>query len=282
MRIARFSHDDVPQYAFVQYDEAEEKDYLVALDGYPLGGSRVNPTGERYALDADGIRLLAPIIPSKIYGLAKNYEAHTRFMHEAGRSDIAHAPGGYDHLHEAVHVADRPRRSDCDTRCDHDMNYEPEVAVVIGRIAKNVPAERAMDYVLGFTCTNDVTLRDLQKLDPMWTRAKGFDTACPLGPWIQTELDWRDARISFSLNGKDVPEASGTTANLIHSIPEQIAAISSYLLPRDPDRNPARLRPGDVEGIGSLRNVVVPARRGFNSEGLIFLAREFQRRGSAN
>ena len=65
MRIARFSHDDVPQYAFVQYDEAEEKDYLVALDGYPLGGSRVNPTGERYALDADGIRLLAPIIPSK-------------------------------------------------------------------------------------------------------------------------------------------------------------------------------------------------------------------------
>ena len=70
----------------------------------------------------------------------------------------------------------------------HDMNYEPEVAVVIGRIAKNVPVERAMDYVLGFTCTNDVTLRDLQKLDPMWTRAKGFDTACPLGPWIQTEL----------------------------------------------------------------------------------------------
>ena len=92
MRIARFSHDDVPQYAFVQYDEAEEKDYLVALDGYPLGGSRVNPTGERYALDADGIRLLAPIIPSKIYGLAKNYEAHAQFMHEAGHSDIAHAP----------------------------------------------------------------------------------------------------------------------------------------------------------------------------------------------
>ena len=108
------------------------------------------------------------------------------------------------------------------------MNYEPEVAVVIGRIAKNVPVERAMDYVLGFTCTNDVTLRDLQKLDPMWTRAKGFDTACPLGPWIQTELDWRDARISFSLNGEDVPEASGTTANLIHGIPEQIAAISSF------------------------------------------------------
>ena len=89
--------------------------------------------------------------------------------------------------------------------------------------------------MLGFTCVNDVTLRDLQGLDPMWTRAKGFDTSCPLGPWIQTELDWKDAKISFTLNGEDVPMASGTTANLIHGIPEQIAAISSFstLLPGD-------------------------------------------------
>lgn len=79
MRIARFSHNDVPQYAFVQYDEADEKDYLVALDGYPLSGSRVNPTGERYALDADGIRLLAPIIPSKIYGWPRTM----RHMHSS-------------------------------------------------------------------------------------------------------------------------------------------------------------------------------------------------------
>ena len=64
------------------------------------------------------------------------------------------------------------------------MNFEPEVAVVMGRIAKNVSVENAMDYVLGFTCVNDVTLRDLQGIDPTWTRAKGFDTSCPLGPWI--------------------------------------------------------------------------------------------------
>ena len=70
--------------------------------------------------------------------------------------------------------------------CSKDMNFEPEVAVVMGRIAKNVTVENAMDYVLGFTCVNDVTLRDLQGLDPMWTRAKGFDTSCPLGPWIVT------------------------------------------------------------------------------------------------
>lgn len=76
MRIARFSHNDVPQYAFVQTDESDGKDYLVALDGYPLSGAAVQPTGERFPVDGDGIRLLAPVIPSKVYGLAKNYEAH--------------------------------------------------------------------------------------------------------------------------------------------------------------------------------------------------------------
>ena len=121
-----------------------------------------------------------------------------------------------------------------------------------------------------YTCVNDVTLRDIQGMDPMWTRAKGFDTSCPLGPWIQTELNWRDAKISFTLNGKDVAMASGTTANLIHGIPEQIAAISSFstLLPGDvimtgtPPNASGSLRPGDeaivhIEGVGSLRNVVV-------------------------
>lgn len=141
----------------------------------------------------------------------------------------------------------------------------------MGRIAKNVPVDKAMDYVLGFTCVNDVTLRDLQGSDPMWTRAKGFDTSCPLGPWIVTkdEFDWRDARIGFTLNGEDVPAASGTTANLIHNIAEQIAGISSFstLLPGDvimtgtPNAS-GTLKPGDeaivrVEGIGELRNVVV-------------------------
>ena len=219
MRIARFSHNDVPQYAFVQTDESDGKDYLVALEGHPLAGAGVKPTGERFPVDGDGIRLLSPVIPSKVYGLAKNYEAHAQFMHEAGHSDIKHAP----------------------------------------------------EDVLGFTCVNDVTLRDLQGLDPMWTRAKGFDTSCPLGPWIVTrdDLDWKDAKISFTLNGEDVELASGTTANLIHGIPEQIAAISSFttLLPGDviltgtPNAS-GHLDPGDeaivhVEGIGSLRNVVV-------------------------
>ena len=266
MRIARFTHNDVPQYAFVQTDPNDGKDYLVALNGYPLSGQAVEPTGERYPVDGDGIRLLAPVIPSKVYGLAKNYEAHARFMHESGHSDIRHAP-------EDMVIFTKPSTSVIGPddpivipSCSNDMNFEPEVAVVMGRIAK-----KAMDYVLGFTCVNDVTLRDLQGLDPTWTRAKGFDTACPLGPWIVTrdDLDWKDAKISFTLNGEDVQMASGSTANLIHGIPEQIAAITSFttLLPGDvimtgtPNAS-GHLDPGDeaivhVEGIGDLRNVVV-------------------------
>ena len=270
MRIARFSINDTPRYAFVQADPTDGKDYLIELDGYPLGRAAVKPTGEQYAVDADGVRLLAPVIPSKVYGLAKNYEAHAQFMHAAGKSEIAHAPENMVIFTKPATSVIGPDDPIVFPKYSHDMNFEPEVAVVIGRIAKNVPVDKAMDYVLGYTCVNDVTLRDIQGMDPMWTRAKGFDTSCPLGPWIQTELNWRDAKISFTLNGKDVAMASGTTANLIHGIPEQIAAISSFstLLPGDvimtgtPPNASGSLRPGDeaivhIEGVGSLRNVVV-------------------------
>ena len=245
MRLARFSLNDSPRYAFVQKDETDGKGYL----------------------------LLSPVIPSTVYGLAKNYEALAQFMHEAGHSEIAHAP-------EDMVIFTKPSTSVIGPddpivypACSKDMNFEPEVAVVMGRIAKNVSVENAMDYVLGFTCVNDVTLRDLQGIDPTWTRAKGFDPSCPLGPWIvmRDDLNWKDAKISFTLNGEDVPMASGTTANLIHGIPEQIAAISSFstLLPGDvimtgtPNAS-GHLDPGDetivhVEGIGDLRNVIVRA-----------------------
>ncbi|WP_033494922.1 fumarylacetoacetate hydrolase family protein [Bifidobacterium psychraerophilum] len=271
MRIARFSFNDRPQYAFVQHDDADDKDYLIALDGYPLSAQTVKPTGERHAVDGDGVRLLAPVIPSKVYGLAKNYQAHTAFMAESGMSDITEPPERMMIFAKPSTAVIGPDDPIVYPSYSKQMCYEPEVAVIIGRIAKNVPEDKAMDYVLGFTCVNDVTLRDLQQGDPMWTRSKGFDTSCPLGPWIETDLDYANAPISFSLNGRDVPEASGNTSNLIHSIPEQIAFISSFstLLPGDvimtgtPHASGA-LAPRDeavvhIEGIGSLRNVVVSA-----------------------
>lgn len=271
MRIARFSFNDRPQYAFVQHDDADDKDYLIALDGYPLSAQTVKPTGERHAVDGDGVRLLAPVIPSKVYGLAKNYQAHTAFMAESGMSDITEPPERMMIFAKPSTAVIGPDDPIVYPSYSKQMCYEPEVAVVIGRIAKNVPEDKAMDYVLGFTCVNDVTLRDLQQGDPMWTRSKGFDTSCPLGPWIETDLDYANAPISFSLNGRDVPEASGNTSNLIHSIPEQIAFISSFstLLPGDvimtgTPHASGSLAPRDeavvhIEGIGSLRNVVVSA-----------------------
>jgi 2-keto-4-pentenoate hydratase/2-oxohepta-3-ene-1,7-dioic acid hydratase in catechol pathway len=271
MRIARFLYNDRPQYAFVQHDDSDNRDYLIALDGYPLSAQAVKPTGERYAVDGEGIRLLAPVIPSKVYGLAKNYQAHARFMAEAGMSDITEAPERMMIFAKPSTAVIGPDDPIVYPAYSHQMCYEPEVAVVIGRIAKNVPVEHAMDYVLGFTCVNDVTLRDLQQNDPMWTRSKGFDTSCPLGPWIETELDFANTGISFSLNGETVPEASGNTSKLIHSIPEQIAFISSFstLLPGDvimtgTPHASGSLRPRDeavvhIDGIGDLRNVVVSA-----------------------
>ena len=211
--------------------------------------------------------------PVQSVGLAKNYEAHARFMLDVGHSDIKHAPEDmviFSKPSTSVIGSDAPI---IDPAGSNDMNFEPEVAVVISRITKNVTVENAMDYVLGFTCVTDVMLRDLQGLDPMWTRVKGFDTSGPLGPWIVTcdGLNWRNAKISFTLNGEDVPMASGTTANMIHGIPEQIAAISSFatLLPGDviltgtPNAS-GHLGPGGesvvaVEGIGDLRNVVLRA-----------------------
>ena len=111
MRLARFSLNDSPRYAFVQKDETDGKDYLIELDGHPLAGDQVKPTGNRYPVDGDGIRLLSPVIPSKVYGLAKNYEAHAQFMHEAGHSEIAHAPEDMV-IFTKPSTGDRPRRSD--------------------------------------------------------------------------------------------------------------------------------------------------------------------------
>lgn len=269
MRIARFSTDDSPRYAFVQTDKKDGKEYLIELDGYPLSGRQVQPTGQRYALDDDGIRLLAPVIPSKIFGLARNYRARTASAAGQGRSSGPEPPEGMVIFMKPSTSVIGPDDPIVRPSFSRDMNFEPEVAVVIGRMARRVSREEAMDHVLGYTCVNDVTLRDIQGDDPMWTRCKGFDTSCPLGPWIETDLDPAHAKISFRLNGQDVPRASGSTANLIHSIPEQIAFISTFatLLPGDvimtgtPDAS-GTLKDRDeavvhVEGIGDLRNVVI-------------------------
>jgi 2-keto-4-pentenoate hydratase/2-oxohepta-3-ene-1,7-dioic acid hydratase in catechol pathway len=143
-------------------------------------------------------------------------------------------------------------------------SFEGELAAVIGRIAKNVPAESALDYVFGYTIANDVTARDLQKTDGQWARAKGFDTFCPLGPAIETEFSFDGARIVTRLNGEVAQD--GAISDMIHSVADIIAYASAAftLLPGDVilTGTPAGVGPfvgGDVieveiTGLGILRN----------------------------
>ena len=146
------------------------------------------------------------------------------------------------------------------------IDYEGELGVVIGRLARAVRAEDAFKYILGYTCGNDVTLRDLQKTDDQWARAKGFDGSAPLGPWIETDLDPNDVIVRTRLNGEIRQQAS--TADMVFGVATLIEYVTAFmtLLPGDvlltgTPEGVGKLADGDVvevevEGVGVLRNVV--------------------------
>jgi len=148
-----------------------------------------------------------------------------------------------------------------------EVHYEGELAVVIGKLCRDVPVERALDVVYGYTCANDVTARDLQRSDGQWSRAKGFDTFCPLGPWIETSLDTQDLRLTTRRDGETVQD--GRTSQMMHSVAALVAHVSSAftLLPGDVilTGTPAGVGPVlagqrvevEIEGIGVLSNVFV-------------------------
>jgi 2-keto-4-pentenoate hydratase/2-oxohepta-3-ene-1,7-dioic acid hydratase in catechol pathway len=152
-------------------------------------------------------------------------------------------------------------------RQSQEVHYEGELAVVIRRICKDVPPERALDVVYGYTCANDVTARDLQRGDGQWSRAKGFDTFCPLGPWIETSLDVSDLRVTTRLEGVTVQD--GRTSEMMHSVAALIEHVTAAftLLPGDVilTGTPAGVGPVqagqrvevEIEGIGVLSNVFV-------------------------
>jgi 2-keto-4-pentenoate hydratase/2-oxohepta-3-ene-1,7-dioic acid hydratase in catechol pathway len=147
------------------------------------------------------------------------------------------------------------------------VDYEGELAVIVGKKAKGVPVEEAAEYVLGYTCFNDVSDREAQAIDGQWTRAKGYDTFAPIGPWIETDISPDDLKLETYVNG-DLRQ-SASTKELVFSVPELISFISQImtLLPGDviatgTPEGVGPLRPGDivqvkVEGIGVLTNPVV-------------------------
>ena len=222
---------------------------------------------ERFPLDK--VTIHAPLMPGKILAIGLNYADHAK---ETGKEPPA-APLIFAKLTSAVVGPHEPitwRES-----ISHEVDYEGELAVIIGRRAKDVPEAEAMDHVFGYTCANDISARDIQfGPDGQWTRAKGLDTFCPLGPWIVTKAEIADPhalKLKTQLNGKKMQD--GTTADMVFKIPALIAYISKHITLEPGDailtgtpagvgraRKPAvYLKDGDkvtvhIEGIGDLPN----------------------------
>jgi 2-keto-4-pentenoate hydratase/2-oxohepta-3-ene-1,7-dioic acid hydratase in catechol pathway len=256
VRIARYTTGEDPSYGIVEGEPGRE--FIAQVQGDPLYQPLVL-TGEQVAL-AD-VRLLAPVIPrSKVIGIGRNYADHAR---EMGGEPPAE-PLMFLVPNTAVVGPGDPVVMPAGST---EISYEGELAVIIGRIAKDVPKDRVKEVVYGYTCANDVTARDWQRGDGQWARAKGFDTSTPLGPWISTELDVSNLRIQSRLDGET--RQDGNTADMIFDVETLVAHVSSAftLLPGDVilTGTPAGVGlvdPGqrvdvEIEGIGTLTNPFV-------------------------
>ncbi|MGH8860199.1 MAG: fumarylacetoacetate hydrolase family protein, partial [Jatrophihabitantaceae bacterium] len=222
MRIARFVHPgsaSAPSgvlWGTVEGpgDAAPEALTVAAIDGHPFGP--ITFTGDRWALP--DVRMLSPILPSKVVAIGKNYADHAKEMGgEAPEVPMIFLKPSTSVIGDGDAIRLPPSSA--------EVHYEGELAVVIGRPARNVTREEAMSCVLGYACANDVTARDQQRSDVQFTRAKGYDSFCPLGPWLETVLDPSDLRLITRVNGDIVQD--GRTGQMIHDVAAQIAFISA-------------------------------------------------------
>ncbi len=262
MRIARVALGTDVVFASVEGDIDERMSVLPddallrIIDVHPFG--EITFTGQQ--ITGAQARLLAPVLPSKIVAVGKNYAAHAA---EMGGTPPAE-PMIFLKPNTSVIGPDTPIRLPA---MSQQVEHEAELAIVIGRLCQDVPLERVNEVILGYTCANDVTARDLQRTDGQWGRAKGFDTFCPLGPWVVTDLDPSDLAISCEVEGET--RQSGRTSELVHDVPSLVSWISQVmtLLPGDVilTGTPAGvgpLRDGEevtvtIEGIGTLANEVI-------------------------
>ncbi|WP_017791718.1 fumarylacetoacetate hydrolase family protein [Leucobacter salsicius] len=261
MKIARYLYEGEISFGIIDRSESGDSVELVELHGDPIVAG-YDTTGRRVPLGA--VKLLAPVIPrSKVVCVGKNYADHVAEMRDVTGGEATPEPLLFLKPNTSVIGPEdeivRPAVSD---RVEH----EGELALVIGAVAKDVSEEDALKYVFGFTCANDVTARDIQIADGQWTRGKGFDTFCPLGPVIETDPDLTDARLVTRVNGEVRQE--GRTSQLIHSLAKIVSYASQAftLLPGDviltgPPAGVGRLEAGDtveveIDGIGTLRNTV--------------------------
>ncbi|MDP8960184.1 MAG: fumarylacetoacetate hydrolase family protein [Actinomycetota bacterium] len=250
--VVRFSEPPSQQPSYGVVEDGK----VAIIEPHPFTLHR--PTGR--ALPLDDVRLLAPVIPSKIVCVGRNYPDHARELGgEVGDEPLIFLKpstaviGPYDPIRYPAQLT-------------NELHYEGELAVVIGRLTHQTPPEQARDAIFGFTCGNDVTARDLQRKDGQWTRAKGFDTFCPLGPAIATDLDPGRARVRTYLDGE--LRQDGSTADMVFDVDAIVSHVSQVmtLLPGDVvlSGTPAGvgpIEPGqtvrvEIEGIGVLENPV--------------------------
>ena len=240
MRIARFAKGDGVAYGVVE-GESGEPQTVGELYGHPFGidPAGVRLTGNRFPLAE--VRLLAPVLPSKVVAVGKNYAGHVR---EMGSAEVPAEPVLF--LKPSTSVTGPGDAIKYPVKLTERVDFEGELAVIIGRLCRDVPKERADEVIFGYTCANDVTARDLQARDGQWTRAKGFDTFCPLGPWMETAADPADLGITTTVNG-DVRQHA-RTSELLWDVPSLIEYVSSVmtLLPGDV------LLTGTPEGVGPM------------------------------
>jgi 2-keto-4-pentenoate hydratase/2-oxohepta-3-ene-1,7-dioic acid hydratase in catechol pathway len=227
-----------------------------SLEGVPFADFELSGT----KIPLSKVRLLPPVLPSKVVAIGRNYAEHAA---ELG-NEVPEVPVAFFKPSTSVVGPGDPIVY---PSFSHEVHHEAELAVVIGRLCREVPRERARDVILGYTCANDVTARDAQKAEKQWARAKGFDSSCPLGPWIETDVDPGDLAVGATVNGE--PRQAGRTSQMIRSVEELIVHITEAmtLLPGDVilTGTPAGVGPlniGDevavtIEGIGTLTNKVI-------------------------
>ncbi|HEX2053904.1 MAG TPA: fumarylacetoacetate hydrolase family protein [Actinomycetota bacterium] len=245
MRFARFKYGNRIAYGILQDGVVEE---ISSTPFLPY-----ETTGVTYELE--DVRLLSPCVPSKVIGIALNYKDHVQ---EMGKPAPDYPIFFYKPSTAVVGPGDRVVRP---PGCKQ-LDYEGELAVVVGSVARRVSLGRHEEVVLGYTCGIDATARDLQKIDSQWGRAKGFDTSAPLGPWIETDIDPSNLELTTSLNGE--VRQSSTTSGMIFNVSALVTFVSAYvtLLPGDviltgTPSGIGPMEPGDslsveIEGIGVL------------------------------
>jgi len=260
VKILRFEKDGSISFGVLDPKSGEIREIV----GQPFDGIRFAGNMHRLA----EVRLLAPVVPSKIVAVGLNYKDHAREMGKKIPEEpllFLKAPSALNH----------PGGDVIYPRATQRLDFEAELAVVIGRVARAVKESEAPSAILGYTCINDVTARDLQLKDGLYARAKGFDSFAPLGPWIETELDPFALRVRCLVNGKirqdgNSREMGASVFRLVEFISHVMTLFPGDVIATGTPPGVGPVKVGDVmtvevEGIGSLTNRVVapePMRKG--------------------